>query len=146
MESKENSQFHDYNQKDIFWNDIESAGIEEYDEAFLASVRSELKILEEAGVQFLIVPKRFSGIASFWGCSEGEIMSEEKEQEFFEIFTATMVHLARRIKDCKNIAGFIYPDFQNDWPVLQHYENEYKENFKAAFQKKHSHYIFVERD
>ncbi len=128
----------------VYWDDIEKNGLEEYDEAFLAMLRSDLKNSEKSLEKVLLIPKRFSGQGSFWGYADSEIMSEEKEVEFFEIFTACMLHVARRVKDCKNVIGFAYPDFENDWNVLKHYENEHKEKFMAAFQKKHSHYIFVE--
>ncbi len=130
--------------KYVFWDQIEKSGIEEYDESFLANLRSELKELEGNVEKIIIVPKRFSGKDTFWGFSDSEVMSEEAEVDFFDNFTSAMVHLARRIKDCKNIAGFSYPDFENDWNVLGHYANDYKKNFMTAFQKKHSHYIFID--
>ncbi len=132
--------------KVVFWDAVEHAGIEEYDEAFLASLRTELKTLEADEKKVIIVPRRFSNTAdaTFWGCAASEVMNEESELEFFEAFTSAMVHLARRIKDCKNVLGFEYPNFNSDWEVLGHYSSEYKEKFMAAFQKKHSHYIFID--
>ncbi len=130
--------------KVIYWDNIEEKGIEEYDEAFLANLRTELKNTENSDIKTIIIPRRFSNTGSFWGCSDKEIMSEQAETELFETFTTCMIHVARRIKDCKNVIGFAYPDFKNDWSILQHYANEHKEAFKAAFQNKHSHYVFIE--
>ncbi len=138
------TQSSDYIQKIVYWDCVERSGSEEYDEAFLASLRAEVKCAEGEKKPIIIIPRRFSGDGSFWGFSDSEIMNQESEIEFFESFTSAMVHVARRIKDCKNIVGFLYPDFESDWSILQHYSNEYKEKFKAAFQKKHSHYIFTE--
>ncbi len=132
-----------FTKKIIFWDEIEKAGAEVYDEAFLASLRLEIKGLGDS--QVLIVPNRFSGNGAFWGCSDSELMNEKSETELFETFTASFLHLARRIKDCKNVVGFAFPDFDTDWDVLKHYQSEHKENFAAAFQKKHSHYLFIEK-
>ncbi len=133
----------EYIKKIVYWDQIEKTGVEEYDEAFLAALRSELKLLDSEDSNILIVPMRFSGEGAFWGCFDLEVMNEETEKELFETFTASFLHLARRIKDCKSVVGFEYPDFSADWDVLQHYSQDYKEKFMAAFQKKHSHYIFV---
>ncbi len=133
-----------YIKKVVYWDEIERSGVEEYDESFLAALRSDLKSSEVDNHTIIIVPKRFSGDGAFWGCFDLEIMTEETEAELFETFSSAFLHLARRIKDCKNIAGFAYPDFDTDWEILKHHSQEYKENFMAVFQKKHSHYVFVD--
>ncbi len=130
--------------KIVYWDEIEKSGEGEYDEAFLASLRAELKMYEHSQKQVIIVPMRFSGNDKFWGCSDTEVMSEQAEVELFEIFTTSFLHLSRRIKDCKNVIGFVNPDFTSDWEFLQHYSLEYKNNFMAAFQKKHSHFVFID--
>ncbi len=142
MSISQSSQDINYVKKIVYWDSVERSGVEEYDEAYLATLRLEIKDIESEHV--LIVPRRFSGEGSFWAYDKSEVMSEQTEEELFETFTASMVHVARRIKDCKNVVGFVYPDFEKEWEVLSHYSNEYKEKFMAAFQKKHSHYIFIE--
>ncbi len=132
-----------YEIKTIFWDEAESEP-EAYNEAFLASLRGELKALETDGTKpaaVLLDPRFYSGKGNFWACGE------KKDAALFESFTAAMLHAARRLKDCAAIAGFMLPDFQSDWETLAQagLEDSCVESFKAAFAKKHGHYEFVRR-
>ena len=124
----------------IYWNSVEPTGIEEYNEAFLADLRLELK--DSSANQILLVPKRFDGENNFWGSPESSVQSVDSENELYEYFTAAMLHLARRCKDCETVIGFAYPDFEQDWKLLQTSQEVLKADFSDAFQKKHKHYIF----
>ena len=133
----------EYEIKPIFWDEVEPE-CETYDEAFLASLRAELKERETNGAKaasILLDPRFYSGKGNFWACEE------KKDASLFELFTAAMLHAARRIKDCAAIAGFMLPDFQSDWENLAQagLEDSCVQSFKAAFAKKHGHYEFVRR-
>lgn len=133
----------EYEIKPIFWDEVEPE-CETYDEAFLASLRAELKEREAGGakaVPVLLDPRFYSGKKNFWACGE------KKDAALFEAFTAAMLHAARRIKDCAAVAGFVLPDFANDWENLAQggLEDSCAQSFKAAFAKKHAHYEFVPR-
>ena len=129
-----------YETKIIYWDFVETTGIEEYNEAFLADLRLELK--ENTTRQILLLPKRSSGDAAFWGNRENSKKTIDAENELYEYFTAAMLHLARRCKDCEAVVGFAYPDFEQDWQLLQDSQEVLKADFSAAFQKKHKHYTF----
>ncbi len=133
--SKEN-----YTMKIIYWDSIEPTGIEEYNEVFLANLRLELK--EQNDSQILLVPKRFSNNGDFWGSVVSSKKTVDAENELYEYFTAAMLHLARRCKDCDIVAGFAYPDFEQDWELLKDSQSVLKDDFSDAFQKKHKHYVF----
>ena len=131
----------EYEIKPIFWDEVEpECGT--YDEAFLASLRAELKERETNGAKaasILLDPRFYSGKGNFWACCE------KKDAALFELFTAAMLHAARRIKDCAAVVGFVSPDIINDWEDLAQagLEDSCIESFKAAFAKKHGHYEFV---
>lgn len=130
-----------YDIRTIFWDSVEPTGIEEYNEAFLAELRTELKEISE-GTEILLVPRRFSGEGSFWGSEENSKKTIDAENENYEYFSAAMLHLARRCKDCECIVGFAYPDFEQDWKLLKDSQEVLKEDFAGVFKKKHKHYIF----
>ena len=73
----------------VKWSDVE-AGEGEYNEDFLASLRDQLKSLEEKS-EFVFIEPVFDKAASA------------------EQFTAAMKHCARRIKDCVSVIGFAIP-------------------------------------
>lgn len=132
-----------YSIREVFWDSVEPTGIEEYNEAFLADLRLQLKE-GNLDTHILLTPKRFSGKENFWGCFENSKKTTDAETENYEYFTAAMLHLARRCKDCENVIGFLYPDFEQDWELLKDSQESLKEDFASAFQKKHKHYIFKE--
>jgi hypothetical protein len=72
----------------IAWKNIEISK-EVYNEEFLAALRDFLKNIETAGVYAVIVP--------------------EMNGAEFSQYTAAMVHVARRIKDCGAVVGFAFP-------------------------------------
>ncbi|WP_428770880.1 hypothetical protein V1L52_03290 [Treponema sp. HNW] len=136
----------------IFWDEVEGSAPEEYNEAFLAAVRDDLKRRERSNAQpVYIEPRFYSGKTDFWACAE------KRDSELFAAFTAAMVHTARRLKDCERIAGFVLPDFDRDWAALcicsdcTEKADEaaaralYIDSFKQAFAKKYSHYEFISR-
>ncbi len=130
-----------YNIRTVFWDSIEPTGIEEYNESFLADLRLQLKEINSDG-NVLLVPRRFSGEESFWGSSENSKKTIDAENENYEYFTAAMLHLARRCKDCECIVGFAYPDFEQDWELLKDSQEVLKDDFASVFKKKHQQYVF----
>ena len=131
----------------VFWDDVEGAAPEEYNEAFLASLREDLKKEESGCIKSIYIEPRFySGKGDFWACAE------KQTAELFNAFTVAMVHTARRLKDCTLIAGFVLPDFEKDWNALIAGKDDeeaqyalYGNSFKQAFAKKYSHYEFISR-
>ncbi|MGI5174422.1 hypothetical protein H0R92_12605 [Treponema sp. OMZ 840] len=135
----------------IYWDEVEGFDREVYNEAFLADVREKLKKNEESiNTPLYIEPRFYSGTGDFWACAQ------TYSEELFEAFTAAMLHTARRLKDCKRIAGFILPDFDTDWAALcaagippektgESPRASYTDFFKGAFAKKYPHYEFIER-
>ena len=131
----------------VLWDDVEGAAPEEYNEAFLASLREDLKKKEaENAKSIYIEPRFYSGSGNFWACAE------KQTAELFDAFTAAMVHTSRRLKDCTLIAGFVFPDFDADWAALITGKGDeetartfYTDAFRQAFQKKYSHYEFISR-
>lgn len=133
----------------LFWDNVEGSAPEEYNEAFLAALRDDLKKKEaESTKSVYIEPRFYSGTGDFWACAE------VRNADLFDAFTAAMVHTARRLKDCSLIAGFILPDFDTDWAALCTTDNPagkageasralYGDSFKQAFAKKYSHYEFI---
>lgn len=70
-----------------------------------------------------------------------------------ERYIAAMKHTARRVKDCKTVVGFgiMAEGRPGDLNAMElfplSFENDclkpFQKNFIAAFQKKHSHYLFL---
>jgi len=78
------------NVKSVKWSEVEG-NPEEYNEDFLATLRDELKSLEERN-EFVVIEPEFDKDATT------------------EQFTAAMKHTARRIKDCISVIGFAIPE------------------------------------
>lgn len=173
----------------ILWEDIEGTGPDNYNEAFLADLRSLLKKAEAAGILVFLEP-----LMAHWGSClgglgapawtvevaglEGDMDGIQKRDAMFSLFwagkkiapdlmvegdniqdylqghyIAAMRHTARRVKDCKTVVGFgimaegqpgnlqaleLFPlDFAQD--CLKPFQKK----FMGAFQKKHSHYLFL---
>ena len=92
-----------------------------FNEAFLADFRDALKIFDETLTNFVIFPL----------IENGENVATEEIAEIF-------YHCARRIKDCKAVAGFLLPKSQN---------NKCEIAIIDALKKKHTEYIyFVEEN
>ncbi len=63
-----------------------------FNEAFLAELREELKAFDETSITFVILP----------------VVENPKDAET-ETLAEVFYHCARRIKDCKAVAGFVLP-------------------------------------
>ena len=104
-------------EKPLKWSEVEAAA-EEYDEAFLASLRDELKSLEETSSFVFIEPQI------------------DKDAPIDQ-FIAAMKHTARRIKDCTSVAGFAIP--------VQMTRDEAAAYIEELSQK-HAHYVYFSKD
>ena len=89
-----------------------------YNEEFLAGLRDWLKALEEKKVFAFFVP-----------VAGGALSAEEGV-----VFTASMKHCARRIKDCTSVVGFAVPDGID--VAL----------FEVELHEKHGQYVFFSRN
>ena len=104
---------------EITWKQV-GLNEESYNESFLAALRDSLKKLEAMQVYVFICPLA------------GEEALDTPEAK--DAFIASMNHCARRIKDCKVVAGFAVPS------------NVDAAQFITELSKKHSHYIFFSND
>ena len=105
--------------KSVAWSQVEPEP-EVYDEAFLAALREELKVLEGQG-KFVYIDAVFD--------RTGDAAA----------FTAAMKHCARRIKDCVSVAGFSIPEVLAKDGFSQ---GSAAEEFIAELSQKHGHYVF----
>lgn len=173
----------------ILWEDVEGEAPDQYNEAYLADLRTLLKKAEEAGILVFLEP-----VMKDWGSSLGghgapawtvqladleeSLDNGQKQQAMFTLFwagkkmapdtlvegdniqdylqehyIAAMKHTARRVKDCKTVVGFgiMAKGTPGDLKALEmfplNFENDclkpFQKKFIAAFQKKHSHYLFL---
>lgn len=113
--SSEEFSLSEKNIKSIKWSQVEG-GAEEYNEEFLASLRDELKVLEEKG-EFVLIEPEFDKDAGI------------------DQFTAAMKHTARRIKDCVSVIGFAIP------AAVEESKDTYIEELSA----KHAQYCFFSK-
>ncbi len=99
----------------IPWSTVEIED-EVYNEEYLASLRDQLKSMEEAGTFAVLVP-------------EADKALDTPEQE--EAFTNAFNHTARRVKDCESVAGFeLVPQLKD------------KQAFIETLAKKHAQYVY----
>lgn len=107
----------------LFFMDMpwECVGMDEdsYNEDFLAQTRDALKTLDESTTVVAINPVT------------QKIPQTPSEKESF---VASMKHSARRIKDCKNVVGYVIPDFVD------------QDFFMEELSAKHKHYVFFSRN
>ena len=89
-----------------------------YNEEFLASLRDWLKGLEEKERFVFFIPVAGKNISG----------------EDAAVFTASMKHCARRIKDCTSVIGFAIPQGVD------------ASSFTAELHEKHAQYILFSRD
>lgn len=100
---------------DIPWSTVELED-EIYNEEFLASLRDQLKSLEEAGTYAVLVPVADKPL-------------DTTDQE--EAFTNAYNHTARRVKDCTSVAGFeLIPQLKD------------KQSFMDTLAIKHAQYVY----
>ena len=100
---------------DIPWSTVELED-EAYNEEYLASLRDQLKAMEEAGTFAVLVPVVDKAL-------------ETPEQE--ELFINTYNHTARRVKDCTSVAGLELPSQLKD-----------KQAFMDTLAIKHAQYVY----
>lgn len=105
--------------KRVTWSQVEP-NADEYDEAFLAALRDELKNLE-AQKKFVYIDAVFD--------KDGTP----------EQFTAAMKHCARRIKDCVSVAGFAIPE---QLAAGGFAEGAAAANFMLEISQKHAQYVY----
>ncbi len=109
--------------KAVAWSAVEPS-LEAYDEAFLATLRDELKNDEATGTFVFIEPivdKPITDAASY------------------EQFTAAMKHCARRIKDCVSVAGFAIPAAL---VATGFAPGSIATAYREALSEKHAQYVF----
>jgi hypothetical protein len=105
----------------VAWTAIEPGEPEQYDESFLAALRTTLKEAESRGEFVFIEP------------------AVDKPAADYTLFTAAMKHTARRIKDCSAVVGFAIPDrlaaggFSDDSAAGR---------YQAALSEKHPQYVY----
>jgi hypothetical protein len=100
---------------DIPWSTVELED-EAYNEEYLASLRDQLKAMEEAGAYAVLVPVVDKAL-------------ETPEQE--ELFINAYNHTARRVKDCTSVAGLELPSQLKD-----------KQSFMDTLAIKHAQYVY----
>ena len=100
---------------DIPWSTVELED-EAYNEEYLASLRDQLKAMEEAGTFAVLVPVVDKAL-------------ETPEQE--ELFINAYNHTARRVKDCTSVAGLELPSQLKD-----------KQAFMDTLAIKHAQYVY----
>ena len=173
----------------ILWEDVEGDAPDQYNEAYLADLRTLLKKAEEAGILVFLEPvmkdwgsslggygapawtvplasidesldikqKQTMMYSLFWAgkkMAPNTLVEGDSIQDYLqEHYIAAMKHTARRVKDCKTVVGFgIMAEGQvGDAKALElfplSFEDDclkpFQKNFIAAFQKKHSHYLFL---
>ncbi len=100
---------------DIPWTTVE---IEDgaYNEEFLAELRNQLKIMDEAGTFAVLVP-----------IVDKALETPEQEEAFINAFN----HTARRVKDCISVAGLELPAALKD-----------KQAFMDTLAIKHAQYVY----
>ena len=100
---------------EIKWSQVELAE-EAYNEEYLASLRDQLKAMEEAGIFAVLVP-----------VADKPLDTPEAEEAFINTFN----HTARRVKDCTSVAGFeLSPQLKD------------KQAFMDTLAIKHAQYVY----
>lgn len=98
------------------------------DEELLARLRDQLKKLEEKQIYSVIIAVRDEEIS---------------DAEAGEVFINSMVHAARRIKDCESVAGFsIAARLLEKDKGSAIDENSWTMWFMNDMNKKHGHYVY----
>lgn len=110
------SLFADFSAKEliilVFSTSFACVGAENFDEAFLADLRSALKQLEPEGKTVI-----FSATGTVAGAEQA----------------AVFYHIARRIKDCTCVAGLCFPEGTTKDAAIA---------IISALQKKHPEYVY----
>lgn len=99
-----------------------------YNEELLAKLRDYLKIMEENRDFAFIVP-------------QGETSFSDVDRA--DVFLKSMVHTARRIKDCTSVLGFALPaEFLEKDAGLKPEEYSWAGWFINEMSVKHAHYVY----
>ncbi len=108
---------------EVKWSVVELED-EAYNEEYLASLRDELKILDESGRYAVLVP----------------VVDKPLETaEQIELFINAYNHTARRVKDCISVAGMELPD------SLIEAGSSAVEEFIETLGKKHAQYVYFSK-
>ena len=124
----------------VYWSDIEKDSPESYDEAYLAQLREMIKKAESENLLVYFVPNEWYDKKDFWGATD-----TEDDDFLLEHYYGTMLHLARRIKDCTNVIGFAFPKSESSTLDATETKERYRK-FYELFQKKHPQYFFIEEE
>ncbi|MDE7390925.1 MAG: hypothetical protein K2M90_00450 [Treponemataceae bacterium] len=103
----------------VAWSQVEPTP-GEYDEAFLAALRDELKALDARGA-FVYIDAVYD--------RDGEAAQ----------FAAAMKHCARRIKDCVSVAGFSVPERLADGGFA---DDSAAADYMRELSQKHGQYVY----
>ena len=103
---------------EIPWSTVEIED-EMYNEEFLASLREQLKAMDDAGTFAILVPLVDKAL-------------ETPEQT--ELFINAFNHTARRVKDCVSVAGFELPA-----------ELKAPQDFMDTLAIKHAQYVYFSK-
>lgn len=108
---------------EVKWSVVELED-EAYNEEYLAGLRDELKVLDEAGKYAVLVP----------------VVDKPLETpEQVELFTNAFNHTARRVKDCVSVAGLELPE------ALINAGNTAIDDFIETLGKKHAQYVYFSK-
>lgn len=105
--------------KRVAWSQVEPIP-GEYDEAFLAALRDELKALDARGA-FVYIDAVYD--------RDGDAAQ----------FAAAMKHCARRIKDCVSVAGFSVPERLADGGFA---DGSAASEYMRELSQKHGQYVY----
>ena len=112
----------------VSWDEVD-IGDGSYNEELLASLHDYLKALDDGGFCAIILPS-----------SQKKLDGENDAEEFISAF----VHTARRIKDCRCVAGFSIATslLEKDAAIHSLGESTHSRWFSSEMKIKHSHYAF----
>ena len=111
---------------EIKWSQVELAE-ESYNEEYLASLREELKTMDDAGTFALLVP----------------IVDKPLENaDQLELFINAFNHTARRVKDCVSVVGFILPE---EITAKGFGESSPAADFMETLAIKHAQYVYFSK-
>ena len=112
---------------EIKWSQVELAE-ESYNEEYLASLREELKTMDDAGTFALLVP----------------IVDKPLENaDQLELFINAFNHTARRVKDCVSVVGFILPE---EITAKGFGESSPAADFMETLAIKHAQYVYFSKN
>lgn len=105
-----------------FESNFAGSAPDEFDESFLANLRENLKNAENNDVVFCIKP-----------VINATSLSAEEAENLNKLF----YHIARRIKDCSCVVGFVLPKFDSNSNIEQ------TTSLINMLKKKHPEYVYI---